>query len=192
MAEVKLDSVLTNDDKIILEKPISLEECKIAVLAMGKDRTPGCDGLPAEFYSEFWDVIGQTVFNSINEGLETCKLSESQNLAILRLLYKKGEHSCLDNWRPISLLNTDYKILASVMARRLQPILGRIINKDQTAYIKNRFIGENVRLIYDVISYTDMENIPGAISFLDFCEAFDSVEWNFSFKVMRKFEFGRL
>lgn len=65
-----------------------------------------------------------------------------------------------------------------------------MINADQTGYIKGRYIGENVRLISDIISYTATKNLPGLAVFLDFEKAFDSMEWNFLSKVLDKFNFG--
>jgi len=65
-----------------------------------------------------------------------------------------------------------------------------VINADQTGYIKGRYIGENVRLISDIISYTAAKNLPGLAVFLDFEKAFDSIEWNFLFKVLDKLNFG--
>ena len=94
----------------------------------------------------------------------------------MKLLYKKGDNQLLDNWRPISLLNTDFKIFAHVLANRLKPLLPYLINENQTAYVKGRFIGQNVRLITDVIDYTDEMQIPGIVLFLDFQKAFDNVE----------------
>ena len=75
------------------------------------------------------------------------KLSTTQTRAIIRLIHKKENKKLLKNWRPISLLNTDYKILTTTLAKRLQTILPKIIKSDQTAYIKDRYIGQNIRLI---------------------------------------------
>ncbi len=85
----------------------------------------------------------------------------------------------LKNWQPITLLNCDYKIIAKVMAIRLQKVLPFIINVDQTGYIKDRFIGENIRIIEDVVYFTETENILGKILKIDFEKAFDSINWNF-------------
>ena len=65
-----------------------------------------------------------------------------------------------------------------------------VINPDQTGYIKGRFIGENVRLISDIINYTSTKTLPGLAVFLDFEKAFDSMEWNFLFKVPDRLNFG--
>ena len=88
------------------------------------------------------------------------------------MLYKK-------NWRPISLLNCDYKIAAKSIANRIKRTLPSVINNDQTGFQKNRFIGENITLLNSILSYTDIEKIPGLLLFIDFEKAFDTLEWSF-------------
>ena len=87
---------------------------------MPKNKAPGCDGLIIEFYKCFWSDVKDLVVESVNEAYTQGELSESQKQGVLTLLYKKGDKRNLDNWRPISLLNTDYKIIARVMPHRLQ------------------------------------------------------------------------
>ena len=104
-------------------------------------------------------------------------------MTLLSLIFKKDDPEDLENWRPISLLNIDYKIAAKVLAKRLQKLLPQLISTDQQGYIKGRFIGFNIRQIQDVIDYADELDSEGAILFLDFRKAFDTVEWNFMFEV---------
>ena len=119
------------------------------------------------------------------------ELSNSQKRGILSLLYKKNDKSKLANWRPISLLNTDYKILAHVLANRLKKVINKLIHTDQTGYLKGRSIGQNIRLIQDVIDYFENDNTQGAIIFLDFRKAFDTVNHNFLMRVLEKLNFGQ-
>lgn len=94
------------------------------------------------------------------------------------------------NWRPISLLNSDYKLVAHVLANRLHRDLNGIIHTDQNGYIKGRFIGNNIRLINDIIDSAETNQTGGSILFLDFKKAFDSLEKNVLFAVLDKFNFG--
>ena len=71
-----------------------------------------------------------------------------------------------DGWRPISLLNCDYKIVAKAVATRMKWVLSAIINRDQTGFLKGRSIGENVRLLNSVISYAEQQNVPGMLLFI--------------------------
>lgn len=101
-------------------------------------------------------------------------LSISQRRGIISLIPKKSkDKTILENLRPISLLNVDYKILTKVIAKRIENVLPTLINLDQTGYVKGRYIGENIRLIYDLIHYTDKTNQKGIAIFLDFKKAFD-------------------
>ena len=158
---------------------------------MDNEKSPGSDGFTCEFYKFFWDYVKQNVIASINYGLEKRQLSICQRRGIITLVPKKDKPSnFLGNLRPISLLNTDYKIAMKAIAKRLEAVLPLLINADQTGFIKGRYISENVRLISDIISYTAAKNLPGLAVFLDFEKAFDSIEWNFLFKVFDKLNFG--
>ncbi len=98
----------------------------------------------------------------------------------------------LKNWRPISLLNTDYKLIAKVIASRVKKVLDIIIDEDQTGYIAGRYIGQNIRIIEDVIFFCENEDKPGIILTVDYYEkAFDSLNWNFMFKSLELFNFGK-
>ena len=101
----------------------------------------------------------------------------------------KADPENLDNWRPISLLNIDYKMLAKILAKRHQIVLPNIICQYQQGFIVNRFIGCNIRLIEDVINYTETMNVDGAIIFLDFKKAFDTINWKSMFHIVGKFGF---
>jgi hypothetical protein len=80
-------------------------------------------------------------------------------------LFKKDDPLKLDNNRPISVLNVDLKPLSCTLAQRLKNILPKLINEDQTGYIKNRFLGFNLRQIQDIIDYSNIYKIEGAIIF---------------------------
>ena len=95
----------------------------------------------------------------------------------------------LSRRRPVSLLNVDYKIITKSIANQLEPVLHMLINEDQSGFIKGRFIGQNIRLVQDILDITDEQNIPGIMLQLDFEKAFDSIEWNFIWKTLEKFNF---
>ena len=105
------------------------------------------------------------------------------------MLFRKGGIFYLDDWRPISLLNIDYKIAARVLSKRLQRVVSSIISTDQRGFIKKRSASENIRLVQDVIDYLKTSNSSGIICFLDFKKAFDNVSHLFLFYVLRKFNF---
>ena len=110
--------------------------------------------------------------------------------AIITLLYKKGDPELLQNWRPISLLNTDYKIGAFVIGNRPQSVMSKLISSDQTAYLRGRYIGSNIRLVEDIFDQSEKGEAEGAVLFCDFEKAFDTLEIQFIIKVLEKFKFG--
>ena len=118
-------------------------------------------------------------------------MSRSQKQAVITLIEKKGKDcSLLENWRPISLVNVDAKIISKVLATRIKNVLPSIIHHNQSGFVKDRFIGETFRSIFDLMEFSLKENIPGLVIFIDFHEAFDSLEWNFLFSCLEAFGFG--
>lgn len=178
-------------ESLSLEGNIQESECKEAIDKMKLNKSPGSDGLPVEFYKTFWEDIKILLTDSLNFAYQVGELSISQKRGILNLLYKKNDKTLLSNWRPISLLNTDYKILAHVLSNRLKTVLNKLINTDQSGYLKGRNISFNIRLIQDVIDYFEQNEQEGAILFLDFQKAFDTVSHQFLENVLVKFNFGK-
>ena len=173
------------------EGTISLEECANALKNMEINKTPGTDGLTVEFYRYFWDIVGIYMVESFNYAFETGKLSISQRQGIISLIPKKKKDvEYLKNWRPVSLLNVDYKLATKTIATRLEKVLPHIIHPSQSGYIKGRYIGESIRQIVDIMDFTKHMQIPGIAVFLDFEKAFDSVEWNYVQKCLSSFNFG--
>ena len=129
--------------------------------------------------------------HSFNDAFRHGKLSVTQKRGIISLIPKDESNlTMLSNWIPITLLNVDYKILAKAIAKRTQPKLPKLIHTDQTGFITGRFIGQNVRLLNDLMEYTDVEKIPGVLVFTDFEKAFNIIEWSFLQNVLTRFNFG--
>ena len=95
----------------------------------------------------------------------------------------------MENLRPISLLNVLYKIVTKTIANRLAKVIPDLIHRDQTGFIKGRFIGENIRHILDIITETEHYDIPGLLLFCDWRMAYDSVNWDYLKLVMDAYGF---
>ena len=182
---------LTQEQSMVCELQVDITECSKALKKLKNGKTPGIDGLPPEFYKFFWPSIKSHVVESINYSFTTGEMSVNQRLGIITLIPKKDKNRMLlKNWRPISLLTTDYKLITKMIATRLSQVLPSIINNDQTGYIKGRFIGENIRTISDIIEYCKIRKLTGILLLIDFEKAFDTVKWNYMYKVIKKFNFG--
>ena len=181
----------TKPTKISLEGKISYEEASKTLLSMSNNKSPGSDGFTAEFFKMFWKNIGHFVIRSLNYGYDTGELSSTQKQGIIPCIPKDGKpKQFLKNWRPISLLNVVYKIASGCIAKRLKSCIHKLISSDQTGFVPGRYIGENTRLVYDLMQYTEENNIPGILLMIDFEKAFDSVSWNFIDKTLDLFNFG--
>jgi len=175
----------------LCEKPLDCDEFHKALLGMSNNKSPGNDGLTVEFYKFFWDNIKDLVTDSLNHAFQKGEMSIEQKRGVITLIPKKDKDlRYIKNWRPISLLNTDYKILTKALSSRLQVALPEIISSDQTGYIKGRYIGENIRVIQDIIDFTSLKNIKGYMLLLDFEKAFDSVNIKFLKRALQAYNFG--
>ncbi len=184
---------LTEELKSNCEGILTIDECTKAMNEMKNGKSPGTDGLTVEFYKHFWPQINTFVLESLNYAYVKGELSIDQRRGIITLIPKKDKkRTLLKNWRPISLLNTDYKILTKALASRLKKALPLIIDPDQTGFLEGRYIGENIRTISDLIDYTSLKNTPGILLLIDFEKAFDTVRWSHIIKCLKYFNFGEL
>ncbi|KAJ1151257.1 hypothetical protein NDU88_004041 [Pleurodeles waltl] len=137
-----------------LNAPFTLEELHLAATTSKRGKTHGSDGLPVELYVELWDLIGPDLLDLYGEVVGKGSMPQSLREGMIPLLYKqKGEKEDLKNWRPISLLNVDYKLLAKAMANRLKKVIEKIVHPDQTCGIPGRQIVDSLALVRDTIEY---------------------------------------
>ncbi len=126
---------LSNEQKETCEGPITEGEIKLALRNMPNNKSPGMDGYPAEFFKFFWNDIGIFVLRSFNYALHTGSLSITQKRGIITCI-PKGEkpRQFMKNWRPITLLCVDYKLLSACLANRFKRILPDIISDTQKGF----------------------------------------------------------
>ena len=142
---------LSEESKNVCEGKLTKEECYKTLKDMKFNKSPGNDGFTVEFYHTFWPVLGDMIVGVLNEAYNKGHLSNSQKQGVITLLEKEGKDAMyIKNYRPITLLNVDYKILSKVLASRIKKVLGKIVHYDQVGYIKDRNIGEAVRLVDDM------------------------------------------
>ena len=167
------------------EGKLTLKEIWDSLVSTKNGKSPGNDGLTKEFYIAFFGELGRLMLRTFNHSFSKGELSSSQKQAITTLIQKTDRDArFIKNWRPISLLNVD---LNGFRMRKVIPLL---IHPDQTACVKGRYIGESVRIIEDILDHADQENLDGILFAADIKKAFDSVEHNFIFSVLRNFGFG--
>jgi len=189
---LKEHTQLKEDERNLLTIDIEENEVFTILKSFNDNKCPGSDGLPKEFYIYFWEDIKDILLNSFQYSLDTGSLSIDQRKGIISLIPKKGKDSTnLANWRPLTLLNTDYKTLAKLFAYRFKNLLPSIIKDDQTGFIPNRYIGCNITRLLDSIDHCTEHNIEAMIVSIDFQKAFDSMEWEFVYKAMEYYGFPK-
>ena len=143
---------LNMEESNSLEGEITYEELVNALKNMKNSKSPGMDGFTAEFFKFFWVDLGNFILKSVNYAYKNGSLSVTQNQGIITCIPKPNKpRQFLKNWRPISLLNVIYKLMSSVIANRLKSVLNKLINNDQKGFISGRYIGENIRTVYDIL-----------------------------------------
>ena len=158
---------------------------------MKNDKSPGSDELTKEFYVCFFNEVSNILITALNHSFTTGMLSTSQRQAVITLIEKKGKDKrFMKNWQPISLINIDTKIASKALAARMENVLTSIVHCNQTAYVKDRYIGESVRLITDFLAYTEENSIRGILFSADFEEAFHSIEHSLIYATLKPFGFG--
>uniref|UniRef100_A0A3Q3A000 Reverse transcriptase domain-containing protein n=1 Tax=Kryptolebias marmoratus TaxID=37003 RepID=A0A3Q3A000_KRYMA len=174
-----------------LDKPFTLAEVKSAILSMQSGKCSGPDGFPSEFFKVFSDKLSPLLLNMLKEACELGVLPLTMRQATISLILKgdKDPRVC-NNYRPISLLCTDVKILAKMLAKRLEIIMTKIINPDQTGFIKNRHSFHNIRRLLNIMYSPASADSPEVIISMDAEKAFDRVEWSYLFYTLRRFGFG--
>ena len=175
-----------------LDSELLESEILAALKALNNNSAPGLDGLTTRFIQFFWLKLNALVVQSIQQAFVKGEMSESQRRAVITIIHKGKAlpRDELKNWRPISLTNTDYKILAKCLASRLSKVIKNIINEDQVGFIKGRKSSTIIRLIDDTIDYMNNTNQPGIILALDYSRAFDSISKDFIVWSFKKFGFG--
>ena len=138
---------LDENDAVTCEGKVTLEETTAALNKMKNGPTPGFDGITNEFMKFFWSKVGALVTNSFIEAFDRGELSYTQKQGVITLLHKGNEldKEDLNKWPPITLTNTDYKILAKVLAERLSGVILILVNEDQVGYIRDRNITTVIR-----------------------------------------------
>ena len=130
-----LDLSLSDSEREQCEGLLTKEELSAALKGLQTGKSPGSDGLPVEFYSAFCDLLCNPLLSVLNDCFWAGSLCASQREALLRLIYKKDDKRLAKNWRPISLLNCDYKLASKIITDRLKQVMPSIVHSDQTCSV---------------------------------------------------------
>ena len=172
---------------------LTMNDIALAVKSMSNSKTPGIDGIPVDFYKVFWSIIKQPFMNMVEKCYELQKMHDSAREGVLNLIPKANKDTrYVKNLRPITLLNTDYKVIEKAVANKILPALEYIIQKDQRGFMKNRRISVNIRKMLDIIHTAKTENLEAVVLSLDFVKCFDKCSFSILHGSLDYFNFGQV
>ena len=183
-----LNTKLSIVDKAECDKILQEPEIFDALTELPLGKIPGTDGLSVEFYRTMWSFIKDDYMTLVEQVYQAQNLSYTQRKGVIKLILKKDQYN-LKNYRPVSLINVDVKIITNALAKRMGKVLPSIIYKNQT-FIPGRNISYNIHNLIDIIKYANTKNIQAAILFLDQEKAFDRVNHDFLIKTLNHYNFG--
>ena len=182
---------LSQEQKVSLEAPISVAEVQDAMKRIQGNKTPGYDSIPIEFYWKFPCELSEILCALYNSFSESGIMHDTAYMGIISLLYKgMGERFIRTNWRPLTMLNIDYKIFTKIMAKRLDPVMTTLVHPDQTSSVPGRNIQHSLAHVMSVVHYAKAHNAEAMILSVDHQAAFDMVEWPFIIETLRAMNFG--
>ncbi|GJZ61711.1 RNA-directed DNA polymerase, eukaryota [Tanacetum coccineum] len=181
---------LSSDQAFELEKQVSTDEIRTAVWACGENKSPGPDGFTFEFFRKFWDTIGPDLCLAVEWFFDHGSFSRGCNSSFIALIPKVQDPKFVNDYRPISLIGSLYKVVTKILALRLSSVIAGLISDVQTAFLPSRQILDGPFVINELLSWCKHKKQHAMIFKVDFAKAYDSVRWDFLDDVLQSFGFG--
>ena len=187
---------LSSDHVELMEAEFTTEEVVAAIKSLNPSKSPGPDGFSGHYYRKYAEILAPhlcALFNGLRGG---SPLAPHENRAFIHVIPKPNkDHSDCSNYRPISLINVDLKLLTKILTTRVNSFLARYIHPDQVGFVPHRQAPDQTRRIIDIISALnsgwDGGGQRGALLLgLDLQKAFDSLSWDYLFFILERYGFG--
>jgi ribonuclease HI/exonuclease III len=196
----KVETKLSEEENELLKATITCSEIEEALKSAKQTKAPGFDGIPYEFWKDWAkhkdelnepDIVKMLwiLYTDIEQnGIQ----NEDFTKAVMSLAYKKKDKRQIENYRPLALLNTDYKIYTKTIAKKLGRIAPSIIHEDQAGFIPGRSLYDHTRTTHATIEYCEISNKNGCIISLDQEKAYDKIDHEYLWKALERYGFPQI
>ncbi|GJV75554.1 putative RNA-directed DNA polymerase, eukaryota, reverse transcriptase zinc-binding domain protein [Tanacetum coccineum] len=181
---------LTPDENLILESPITSQEIKNVVWDCGGEKAPGSDGFTFKLKKKHWNLLSDDIITYVNDFYHSALIPRGCNSSFITLVPKVDDPLTIRDFRPISLIGCQYKIIAKVLANRLSLVIHSVVGDVQIAFIKGWQITDGPLLVNEIISWAKKHKKKLLLLKVDFEKAFDSLSWSFLESIMAQMGFG--
>ncbi|KAI0508052.1 hypothetical protein KFK09_014186 [Dendrobium nobile] len=170
---------ISEEDSTILNAEFSVLELQNSIFQQGNNKSPGLNGVTYSFYKSFWSIVGETLWKAVNRFFKSHHMHKEWKKTLIILIPKIKSPLTPSNYRPISLCQTNYKIVAIVMVNRLKKIISKLISVEQVAFVHGRSIADHCLLAQEVFhKFKISKNKKGLMAIkLDMEQAYDSMSW---------------
>src|SRR5215510_10123054 len=176
-------------ETIMLHVPITAEELKTAVFAGKRAKAPGIDGISHDFYCLAWTIIKEDLLEVMNEMYIEGAMLPSQTKGVVVYVPKTSDPETVTDYRALTLLNADAKLMARIIASRMKPLLKDVLHPSQYCGMASHNMLDAIAVIRDTVAEVEMTREPICILSLDFREAFDRVSHEYLYEVLATYGF---
>ncbi|GJU79479.1 putative RNA-directed DNA polymerase, eukaryota, reverse transcriptase zinc-binding domain protein [Tanacetum coccineum] len=181
---------ITEDQCKFLECDVTNEEIRKAVWDCGVDRAPGPDGFTFKIFKTYWEVNQSDVVKFVREFFQSARFPKGCNSSFIALIPKVGDAKFVSDFRPISLIGCQYKIIGKILANRLSMVVGTCVSPVQSTFIKGRNILDGPLILNECMAWYRKKKKDLMVFKVDFEKAFDSLRWDYLNTIMEKLGFG--
>ena len=183
-------SRLTNQQQLDLDALVSREEVKSAVWDCGSDKAPGPDGFTFEFFRKFWYLVEDDVVAAIQEFFASSVFPRGCNPSFIALIPKVPSAVLVKDFRPISLIGCQLKIVGKILSNRLVTVIDGLVSTEQSAFVKGRQILDGPMILNEVLAWCKASRKKAMVFKVDFEKAYDTLRWDFLDDILLGFGFG--
>lgn len=185
-----IPKLVTEEHNQLLLRPVNLQEVENVVHQLKEGNVSGPDGFTSNFFHNFWELIKLEVWQIVEESRTMRWMLPAMNSTFIALIPKEAHCNTPDKFRPISLCNVIYKIVSKIVASRLKSLLPLLISSEQSGYVEDRQVTDDIILTHKIIHSLKHSKKSGMLLKIDLSKAFDSLSWMYIQKTLYAFGFS--